>query len=90
MARTPARPEAVGLVRMRFVERRKIPTATMLKLHVEIDALSQNCRLEIAETIVRRSTRKPCRIGASAARARDAHPHVQSGVHVYQARCPTI
>jgi len=48
LTRTLAKLEAVGFVRMRLVERRKVPTATVRRLHVEIDPFSQNDRLEIA------------------------------------------
>jgi predicted transcriptional regulator len=47
LIRTLAKLEAVGFVRMRTVERRKIPTPTVHKLHVEIDPFSQNDRFEI-------------------------------------------
>jgi hypothetical protein len=40
--------EAVGFVHMRTVERRKVPTASVRTLHVEIDPFSENDRLEIA------------------------------------------
>jgi hypothetical protein len=33
---------------MRVVNRRKVPTASVRKLHVEIDPFSQNDRLKIA------------------------------------------
>ncbi len=48
LTRTLAKLEAVGLVRMRLVERRKVPTAAVHRLRVEIDPFSQNDRLEIA------------------------------------------
>jgi predicted transcriptional regulator len=48
LTRTLAKLEAVGFVQMRLVERRKVPTATVHKLRVEIDPFSQNDRLEIA------------------------------------------
>jgi predicted transcriptional regulator len=48
LTRTLAKLEAVGFVRMRMVDRRKVPTASVHKLHVEIDPFSQNDRLEIA------------------------------------------
>jgi predicted transcriptional regulator len=48
LTRTLAKLEAVGFVRMRVVNRRKVPTASVRKLHVEIDPFSQNDRLKIA------------------------------------------
>jgi predicted transcriptional regulator len=48
LTRTLAKLEAVGFVRMRLVARRKVPTASVRTLHVEIDPFSQNDRLEIA------------------------------------------
>jgi predicted transcriptional regulator len=48
LTRTLAKLEAVGFVRMRTVERRKVPTSVVGKLHVEIDPFSQNDRFEIA------------------------------------------
>ena len=48
LTRTLAKLEAVGFVRMRLVERRKVPTAAVRKLHIEIDPFSQNDRLKIA------------------------------------------
>ena len=48
LTRTLAKLEAVGFVRMRLVERRKVPTAVVHRLRVEIDPFSQNDRLEIA------------------------------------------
>lgn len=48
LTRTLAKLEAVGFVRMRTVERRKVPTASVHSLRVEIDPFSQNDRLEIA------------------------------------------
>ena len=48
LTRTLAKLEAVGFVRMRLISRRKVPTATVRKLHVEIDPFSQNDRLVIA------------------------------------------
>ncbi len=48
LTRTLAKLEAVGFVRMRRVERRKVPTAAVHRLRVEIDPFSQNDRLEIA------------------------------------------
>jgi predicted transcriptional regulator len=48
LTRTLAKLEAVGFVQMRLVARRKVPTATVHRLHVEIDPFSQNDRLVIA------------------------------------------
>jgi predicted transcriptional regulator len=48
LTRTLAKLEAVGFVRMRIVNRRKVPTAAVRTLHVEIDPFSQNDRLKIA------------------------------------------
>ncbi len=49
LTRTLAKLEAAGFVRMqRGTERRKIPTAVIRKLRVEIDPFSQNDHLEIA------------------------------------------
>ena len=47
LTRTLAKLEAVGFVRMRLVKRRKVPTASVRRLRVEIDPFSQNDRLEI-------------------------------------------
>ncbi len=47
LTRTLAKLEAAGFVQMRTVERRKVPTAAIHKLHVEIDPFSQNDRLEL-------------------------------------------
>jgi predicted transcriptional regulator len=48
LTRTLAKLKAVGFVHMRTVERRKVPTASVRTLHVEIDPFSENDRLEIA------------------------------------------
>jgi predicted transcriptional regulator len=49
LTRTLAKLEAAGLVRMRDgTERRRIPTAIVQRLRVEIDPFSQDDRLEIA------------------------------------------
>ena len=48
LTRTLAKLEAVGFVRMRLVERRKVPTVVVHRLRVEIDPFSQNDRLEVA------------------------------------------
>jgi predicted transcriptional regulator len=48
LTRTLAKLEAVGFIRMRTVERRKVPIAAVHKLRVEIDPFSQNDHFEIA------------------------------------------
>lgn len=48
LTRTLAKLEAVGFVRMVEEARRRVPTAVVHKLLVEIDPFSQNDRLEIA------------------------------------------
>jgi len=48
LTRTLAKLEAVGFVRMRLVNRRKVPTASVRTLHVEIDPFSQHDRVKIA------------------------------------------
>jgi predicted transcriptional regulator len=48
LTRTLAKLEAVGFVRMRTVARRKVPTAAVRTLRVEIDPFSQNDRVEVA------------------------------------------
>lgn len=48
LTRTLAKLEAVGFVQMRTVERRKVPTAAVHRLRVEIDPFSQNDRFEMA------------------------------------------
>jgi predicted transcriptional regulator len=48
VTRTLAKLEAVGFIRMEENQRRKIPTAVIHKLTMEIDPFSQNDRLEIA------------------------------------------
>lgn len=48
VTRTLAKLEAAGFVRMVEDQRRKIPTAIVHKLTMEIDPFSQNDRLEIA------------------------------------------
>lgn len=47
LTRTLAKMEAAGFVRMEDDHRRKVPTAIVSKLLVEIDPFSQNDRLEI-------------------------------------------
>lgn len=49
LTRTLAKMEAAGFVRMEDDHRRKVPTAIVHKLTVEIDPFSQNDRLERAE-----------------------------------------
>ena len=48
VTRTLAKLEAVGFIRMEENQRRKVPTAVVHKLTMEIDPFSQNDRLEIA------------------------------------------
>lgn len=48
LTRTLAKLEAVGFIRMEENQRRKIPTAVVHKVTMEIDPFSQNDRLEIA------------------------------------------
>lgn len=48
LTRTLAKLEAVGFIRMRTVERRKVPTAAVHTLRVEIDPFSQNDHVEMA------------------------------------------
>jgi predicted transcriptional regulator len=48
LTRTLAKLEAVGLVAMKVVDRRKVPTPLVARLHVEIDPYSQNDRFEMA------------------------------------------
>jgi predicted transcriptional regulator len=48
LTRTLGKLEAAGLVRMQGLDKRKMPVATVKKLHVEIDPFSQQDRLEIA------------------------------------------
>jgi predicted transcriptional regulator len=48
LTRTLAKLEAVGFVQMRTVERRKVPTAAVHRLRVEIDPFSQKDRFEMA------------------------------------------
>lgn len=47
VTRTLAKLEAVGFIRMEENQRRKVPTAVVHKLTMEIDPFSQNDRLEI-------------------------------------------
>lgn len=48
LTRTLGKLEAAGLVRLEGLDKRKVPVATVKKLHVEIDPFSQRDRLEIA------------------------------------------
>jgi hypothetical protein len=40
--------EAIGFVRFKTVERRKVPTAPIRSLRINIDPFSQNDQLELA------------------------------------------
>lgn len=51
LTRTLAKMEAAGFVRMEDDHRRKVPTAIVHKLTVEIDPFSQNDRLERAQDL---------------------------------------
>jgi len=48
LTRTLAKLEAAGLVRMKIVKRRKVPTSVIHKLRLEIDPYSLNDRFEFA------------------------------------------
>jgi predicted transcriptional regulator len=48
LTRTLGKLEAVGFVRLKSVNRRKIPTAAIRSLRINIDPFSQNDRLELA------------------------------------------
>ena len=48
LTRTLGKFEAIGFVRMTSVDRRKVPTATIHSLRIDIDPFSQNDRLELA------------------------------------------
>lgn len=48
LTRTLAKLEAVGLIEMKVVNRRKVPSPAVKRLRVEIDPFSQNDRLEVA------------------------------------------
>ena len=48
LTRTLGKLEAAGLIRMEGLDKRKMPVATVKKLHVEIDPFSQHDLLEIA------------------------------------------
>ncbi|MGA7950821.1 MAG: MarR family transcriptional regulator [Thiobacillaceae bacterium] len=48
LTRTLGKLEAVGFVRFKSVNRRKVPTASVHSLRIKIDPFSQNDRLELA------------------------------------------
>ncbi|MDN5850183.1 MAG: MarR family transcriptional regulator [Nitrococcus sp.] len=48
LTRTLGKLEAIGLVRMEIVKRRKVPTPVVLKLRVEIDPYARNDTIELA------------------------------------------
>jgi predicted transcriptional regulator len=48
LTRTLGKLEAVGFVRFKNVERRKVPTTSVHSLKIQIDPFSQNDRLEMA------------------------------------------
>jgi predicted transcriptional regulator len=48
LTRTLGKLEAIGFVRFKTVERRKVPTAAIRSLRINIDPFSQNDRLELA------------------------------------------
>src|SRR5271169_5365101 len=48
LTRTLGKLEAVGFVRFKTVERRKVPTAPIHSLRINIDPFSQNDQLELA------------------------------------------
>lgn len=48
LTRTLGKLEAIGFVRLKNVDRRKVPTATVHSLRINIDPFSQNDRLEFA------------------------------------------
>jgi predicted transcriptional regulator len=48
LLRTLSKLEAMGFVRMRTVQRRKIPTATVRRMRIEIDPYSLDDRLDLA------------------------------------------
>lgn len=47
LTRTLAKLEAAGFVRMKVVDRRKVPTVEITKVRIEIDPYSDNDRLEM-------------------------------------------
>jgi predicted transcriptional regulator len=48
LTRTLGKLEAVGLVKLKNVDRRKVPTTIVHSLRIDIDPFSQNDRLEMA------------------------------------------
>src|SRR5665213_2765347 len=48
LTRTLGKLEAIGFVRFKTVERRKVPTAPIQSLRINIDPFSQNDRMELA------------------------------------------
>ncbi len=48
LTRTLGKLAAVGFVRMKSIDRRKVPTTTVHSLRIDIDPFSQNDRLELA------------------------------------------
>ena len=48
LTRTLGKLAAVGFVRLKNVDRRKVPTTTIHSLRINIDPFSQNDRLELA------------------------------------------
>ena len=48
LTRTLGKLAAVGFVRMKSIDRRKVPTTTVRSLRIDIDPFSQNDRLELA------------------------------------------
>lgn len=48
LTRTLGKLEAIGFVRLKNVDRRKVPTATVHSLRINIDPFSQNDQLEFA------------------------------------------
>lgn len=48
LTRTLRKLAAVGFVRMKSIDRRKVPTTTVRSLRIDIDPFSQNDRLELA------------------------------------------
>lgn len=48
LTRTLGKLAAIGFVRMKSIDRRKVPTTTVHSLRIDIDPFSQNDRLELA------------------------------------------
>lgn len=48
LTRTLGKLAAIGFVRLKNVDRRKVPTTTIHSLRISIDPFSQNDRLELA------------------------------------------